>query len=358
MVLLSIGIMSPHGNPNVRQGAPLIVRPRGRENFLERGGRFGYTGAVSVWTIALTILGLAVFETISSVDNAIINATVLHGMDPRARRWFLLWGILFAVFVVRGLLPWLIVWMTMPAMGPIGALTAALSSDPVVMHSVEKSSPILLMGGGVFLVLLFLHWLFLEPKQYGIFGERFFFEKGVWFYAVAAVFLAVSVWFALRVGDFIAFSAVIGSTVFFIMHGFKENAEKQEKKLLSSAMSDVAKIIYLEIIDMSFSIDGVLGAFAFTLSVPLIIAGNGLGAVIVRQITVGNIERIRRYQYLKNGAMYSILFLGAIMMCDAFGVEVPQWVSPILTFTVVGFFFGKSILSLRQEKSGRVEEAH
>ena len=90
-----------------------------------------------------------------------------------------------------------------------------------------------------------------------------------------------------------------------------------------------------------------LGAFAFTLSVPLIIAGNGLGAVVVRQITVGNMERIKRYPYLKNGAMYSILFLGIVMTCDGFGLSVPQWVSPVLTFVVVGFFLGKSVREAR-----------
>jgi hypothetical protein len=299
----------------------------------------------------LTILGLSLFESVSSLDNAIINAEILSGMGARARRWFLTWGILIAVFVVRGLLPWAIAWMALPGLGPIGALTAAFSSDPRVVEAVEKSAPVLLMAGGIFLVLLFLHWLFLEPKAFGIVGERFFFERGVWFFAVASVFLAVAVWFAQRVGNRVAFAAVIGSTVFFITHGFKENAEQQEKRLLSSGISDMSKVLYLEIIDTTFSIDGVLGAFAFTLSVPLIILGNGLGAVIVRQITIGNIQRIRRYRYLKNGAMYSILALGAVMMCDGFGIHLPAWVSPVVTFAVVGFFFGKSVLEIT--KGGR-----
>jgi hypothetical protein len=306
---------------------------------------------MSILTIALTVLGLSLFETISSIDNAIINAEVLSGMGAKARRWFLTWGILFAVFIVRGLLPWLIVWLAAPALGPIGALTAAFSSDPLVMEAVERSAPLLLMGGGVFLVLLFLHWLFLEPKHFGILGEKFFFQHGVWFYASASVFLALTVWFALGVGNTVAFSAVIGSTVFFITHGFKENAEAQEKRLMTSGLSDMSKILYLEIIDMTFSIDGVLGAFAFTLSVPLIILGNGLGAVIVRQITIGNIGRIKRYHYLKNGAMYSILVLGMVMICDAFGVHIPPWVSPAATFAVVAFFFAKSLREIRQDRS-------
>jgi uncharacterized protein len=301
-------------------------------------------------SIILTILGLGLFEIVSSVDNAIINAEVLSGMQAKARRWFLIWGILFAVFVVRGLLPWAIVWLAVPSLGPIGALTAAFSSDPLVMEAVEAASPILFMGGGVFLVMLFLHWLFLEPKQYGIIGERFIASQGVWFYAVASVFLALTVWFTLRINTMVAFAAVIGSTVFFITHGFKENAEAQESKLMRGGLSDISKILYLEIIDMTFSIDGVLGAFAFTLSVPLIILGNGLGAVVVRQITVGNIDRIKKLRYIKNGAMYSILVLGAVMMCDALGLHIPEWLSPAATFLVVGFFLLLSLKDLRRKK--------
>ena len=304
---------------------------------------------MAILSLILTILGLSLFETVSSVDNAIINAEVLSTMGTRARRWFLTWGILFAVFVVRGLLPWLIVWMALPGLGPIGAFMAAFSSDPAVIGAVESTAPVLLMGGGVFLVLLFLHWLFLEPKHFGLAGERFFARQGAWFFAFASIFLAATVWFALRRGSLVAFSAVIGSTVFFITHGFKENAEGQEKRLMTSGLSDMSRILYLEIIDMTFSIDGVLGAFAFTLSVPLIIIGNGLGAVIVRQITIGNIERIKRYRYLKNGAMYSILVLGAVMICDAFGVHVPQWVSPVATFAVIGFFFVRSLRENRKD---------
>jgi hypothetical protein len=308
-------------------------------------------------TIVLTILGLSLFETVSSVDNAIINAEVLSGMGVKARRWFLIWGMLFAVFIVRGLLPWVIVWLAVPQRGPIGALTAAFSSDPLVHEAVERASPVLFMGGGVFLVMLFLHWLFIEPKNFGLAGERFFSSQGVWFYAVAAVFLALTVWFSLRTDSLISFAAVIGSTVFFITHGFKENAEAQEKRLLAGGLSDLSKILYLEIIDTTFSIDGVLGAFAFTLSVPLIVIGNGLGAVIVRQVTVGNIERIRTLRYIKNGAMYSILVLGAVMMCDAFGLRVPEWMSPVSTFLIVGFFFARSIVENRKEKSTRTSRA-
>ncbi len=295
-------------------------------------------------SILLTVLGLCLFETISSIDNAIINAEVLHTMSPKARRWFLIWGILIAVFLVRGLLPWVIVWATVPELGFMGSLTATFSSDPAVLEAIENSAPILLAGGGTFLIFLFFHWLFLETKTFGLPGEQFFFKKGVWFYAVVSILLSGIVWFALPINPVMAFGAVVGSTAFFITHGFKENAEKGEAALLdkSHPMSDLSKILYLEVIDATFSIDGVLGAFAFTLSVPLILLGNGLGAIVVRQLTLGNISRIKKYIYLKNGAMYSVLFLGLIMLSDAFGFHIPEWVSPLLTFGIVAFFFLKS----------------
>ena len=300
---------------------------------------------MSLITGILIIFGLVVFETISSIDNAIINAEVVGTMKPKARKWFLTWGLLFAVFMVRGLLPWLIVYFMNPSLGFIGAFTATFSNDPAIASSIEKSAPILLTGGGIFLVFLFFHWLFLEEKHFGLpKTEKFFMRGGVWFYAVVSVLLAVVVWKSLKINPMIAFSAVVGSTAFFITHGFKQNAEAKEKELISgtSNMSDISKIFYLEIIDTTFSIDGVLGAFAFTFSIPLILIGSGVGALVVRQLTVGNIERIKKYVFLKNGAMYSILGLGTIMLLDGFGVHIPEWISPVFTIGVIIYFFWKS----------------
>jgi hypothetical protein len=304
---------------------------------------------MSIISMALVVLGLVFFETISSIDNAIINAEVLGTVGEKAKKWFLFWGLLIAVFVVRGALPWLIVWAFNPSLGPIGSLTATFSSDPAVKESIEQSAPILLLAGGVFLLFLFFYWLFLEEKHFGLPKmERFFLDKGVWFYATVSILLSVIVWKAMAVSNLLAFGAVMGSTVFFITHGFKQNAEMKEKNVLHSHQSDISKVLYLEVIDTTFSIDGVLGAFAFTLSVPLILIGNGLGALVVRQLTIGNIDRIKKYVYLKNGAMYSILFLGIVMTMHGFGVHIREWVSPVLTFGTVGFFFWKSHLHLKK----------
>jgi hypothetical protein len=294
------------------------------------------------FSILIVLLGLCLFEVVSSIDNAIINAEVLSTMAQKARHWFMVWGILIAVFLVRGLLPWLIVWMATPSLGPIGALTATFSSDPRVLEAVEMSAPILLAGGGVFLIFLFFHWLFLETKNFGLRHEKFFASQGVWFYAVVSVILAVLVYQALKINPMMAFGAVVGSTAFFITHGFKQNAEQAEQQLTKSGLSDISKILYLEVIDMTFSIDGVLGAFAFTMSVPLILIGNGVGAIVVRQLTLGNIDRIKKFIFLKNGAMYSIFVLGLVMLFDAFGVHIPSYVSPLATFIIVIYFFIRS----------------
>src|SRR3989338_2606786 len=153
---------------------------------------------LDIFSMLLTIMGLILFETITSIDNAVINADVLSKMSQRARRWFLIWGLLIAVFMVRGLLPWLIVWVANPALGPIEALTATFSSDPLIIESVEASKPVLLAGGGVFLLFLFLHWLFIEPKNYGLFAEKTVQNYGIWFFAIVSILLALIVWFALQ----------------------------------------------------------------------------------------------------------------------------------------------------------------
>ncbi|MCZ7402929.1 MAG: DUF475 domain-containing protein [Candidatus Methanoperedens sp.] len=298
---------------------------------------------MEIFSMILIVIGLILFETISSIDNAVINAEVLSTMSQRARKWFLLYGLLFAVFVVRGMLPWLIVWATNPTLGPVGAFTATFSENPEIKKVIEDSSPFLLVGGGVFLIFLFFHWLFIEAKNYGLRGERFFHKHGVWFFAIVSIILTIIVWLAIKKNPFMALGAVVGSTAFFITHGFKQNAEQHEQDLIGGGnMSDWSKVLYLEVIDATFSIDGVVGAFAFTLSVPLILIGNGIGAFVVRELTVRNIENVKRYIYLKNGAMYSIFFLGIIMILDSFGYEIKQWVSPVITIFVVGYFFYKS----------------
>lgn len=306
-----------------------------------------------MFTTILTVLGLSIFEIISSIDNAVVNADVLGTIkNEKAKKFFLFWGILFAIFVVRGFLPSLIIFLANPSIGLWGSLQMIWSNNPQVRIAIEMSTPILMIGGGMFLLLLWVHWLFMEDKKFGLpFEYHVQYYGAVWFYAIAS-FLLVGM--LVMIDKFVtvnpmnlALAAAVGFCAFFITQGFKENAEKIEGRMIEaggkSAMSDWAKVIFLEIIDLTFSIDGVIGAFAFTTSVILILIGNGIGSLVVRQLTVGNVDRIRSYDYLKNGAMYSIGFLGSLMILEAFGVSAPAWISPIVTISLVGFFLQKSI---------------
>ena len=300
--------------------------------------------------ILTIVVGLSLFEIISSIDNAIVDADVLATMSKKARKWFLFIGSIFAVFIVRGFLPLIIVYLSNPSLGLSGALTATFSNSESVRASIESSKPILLAGGGVYLIFLFFHWLFLETKDYAFFIEKHIHHKlSLWFYTVVSLVLLLVVWLTIRSNPFIALSAVVGSTAFFISSGFKKNAEDQEKEITKQHLSEISKILYLEIIDSTFSIDGVLGAFAFTISVPLILIGNGLGAFVMRYFTIHGLHVVKKYRYLKNGAMYSIRFLGLIMLLDSFGIGLASWLPTITTFLVVGLFLWLSIRELKTE---------
>ncbi len=301
--------------------------------------------------LALSVAGLAFFEIILSVDNAVINASVLKTMSAWARRWFLFWGIFIAVFLIRGLLPWAIVFFSNPSLGVLGALTATFSNDASVIQQIESSKPVLLSFAGIFLVFLFFHWLFMEPKNFGMRGEALIQRHGLWFYTVVSFILLGYTWYAIQINPMMAFGAVAGSTTFFITHGFKQNAEAKEHELMEGGahLSDWSKLLYLEVIDASFSIDGVLGAFAFTFSIPLIIVGSGLGAIAVRELTIHNIDRVAKYKYLKNGAMYSVFILGLIMLANAFGAHIPEWQTAAVPFACIGYFYWKSVNEMQAE---------
>ena len=293
----------------------------------------------------LVIVGLVLFEIVSSIDNAVINAGVLKNMSTRARKWFLTYGLFFAVFMVRGILPFGIVWLANPSI-PFLEVIHLSFTDPVRSHElIEQGAPLLLIGGGIFLVLLFLNWIFNEAKTIAFGFEKFFLAQSIWFYAAASFLLVGIIGLAENKASYLSLAAAIGSSTFFIIHGLNQKAEEAEAKMLkeTSGSSDFSKLLLLLVIDAVFSIDGVVGAFAFTTSVPLILLGNGIGALVVRQITVGNIERIESLKLIKNGAMYSIGLLGCVMLLDAFKVHVPEWLSPLATLIIVGYFFWRSI---------------
>ncbi|OGL74347.1 hypothetical protein A3D72_00810 [Candidatus Uhrbacteria bacterium RIFCSPHIGHO2_02_FULL_57_19] len=297
----------------------------------------------------VVLLGLVVFEIVNSIDNAIVNAHVLRTVSARARRWFLIWGILTAVVVIRGVLPFLIVWLSASELSFVEALRATFGGDAEIGHIIEEKKFIILMGGGIFLALLYLHWLFLEKKEPFFIPDKLIKPHyGIWFFGFTAVLLVVLLYLS-RASPLMMLSAAIGNAVFFILYGFKEQAEKKEHELHGAHLSDISKLMYLEILDTTFSFDGVLGAFAFTTNVMLILIGNGIGALVVRDLTIRGIDRVARYKWLKNGAMTSIGFLGVFMMVEAFGIELPEWIPTVITLALVGVAFFASHRLLKKE---------
>lgn len=296
----------------------------------------------------IVILGLVVFEVVSSIDNAIVNAHVLKTVPEKYRKFFLIWGLLLAVFVMRGVLPFVIVWLANTNMGLEETFRLAFSDAKTMEAALEHSRPLLLLGGGVYLFFVFLAWLFVEEKKYAFLVEQFIHRQSVWFYAISAVFLTVVTYYALRANPWMAMSAQIGATAFFITEGFRKNAEEAEQRLHGPNLSAWSKLLYLEVLDASFSIDGVIGAFAFTMSVPLILIGNGIGALVVRQVTLVGVDVVSKFAYLKNGAMYSIGMLGVIMVADAFGWHFPFWFAPLATLAFLVVFLAMSFSELKK----------
>lgn len=305
----------------------------------------------------IIVFGLILFEIISSVDNAIVNAHVLKTMPEKYRKIFLFWGLIAAVLVVRGVLPFVIVWIANAGM-PLPEIWHLVWSSPELMEkALEHSKPLLLLGGGVYLFFVFLAWLFLEEKKYAFLAEHFIHRQGVWFYAFSSIFITAVIYFAIKADPVLALAASVGSTAFFLTDGFRKNAEEQEKKLQTVGMGAWSKLLYLEVLDASFSIDGVIGAFAFTMSVPLILIGNGIGALVVREVTVRGLALISKFAYLKNGAMYSIGMLGAIMVLESFGREIPFWVAPLNTFLLLIVFLWLSVREWEHEKGSEKQVA-
>jgi hypothetical protein len=300
----------------------------------------------------LIVVGLIVFEVVNSVDNAIVNASVLKTMSVIWRKRFLFIGILTSVFLVRFLLPLFIVWISVPTISAQDLFLAFAGQSDVAAQAIEHQKPLILMFGGVFLLYLYFHWLFLEKKE-PLFIERFLKEKhGVWFFAFAAITLVVIMYLA-RFDSILMLSAAIGSATFFILYGLKETAESNERKMVegSSGLSDFSKFVYLEVLDTTFSFDGVIGAFAFTTNLFLILIGIGIGAIVVRQFTIKGIDTIAKYKYLKNGALTSIGFLGLFMLLEAFNVDLPSILPIIITLALIAAaFLASSKMSLGQIK--------
>lgn len=301
---------------------------------------------------------LVVLEVTFSFDNAVINSRVLIRMSPFWQKLFLTVGIFIAVFVVRFLLPIFIVMLT-SGNGFMEVVHLALYSPDEYGETLHHAAPTIDAFGGTFLMMIGIsyfmdrkkdiHWLQRIEKQLAKAGG----------YQNLTVFVMLSAAMALyfTVDDTHKVTVLVASIIGTLLHiGLNIFGSFFEKRQKSSAtklvgMAAFGSFMYLEILDASFSLDGVIGAFAITNEIVLIVAGLGAGAIWVRSLTVYLMRSgaLGKYRYLEHGAHWAILALGVIMLVKLYHVEPPEWFTGSLGLIVISIAVISSVLERRRD---------
>lgn len=288
--------------------------------------------------VSAAVLGL--LEVSVSLDNAVVNAKLLEKMNSRSVRWFLTWGIAIAVFGMRVLLPILIVSLA-AGVAPWTALHMALTDQKAYQHHIE-SVHIEIMGfGAAFLLMVFFEFLFNEEKDtHWIPVLESFASMAASKIRYISSFMAIGVLGASSYSMHSAadqqgfvFSAVAGLVSFYAIHWLKDKLEASqgEESGAAQAVAQTTKLmigslIYIEILDASFSFDGVIAAFAVTNDFLVIGAGLGIGAMFVRSLTVYLVDQgtMAELIYLEHAAMWGIGWLVLAMTMSAAHVELGE----------------------------------
>ena len=326
----------------------MIMRPRFAGPALFAGiclalaGIYGWheTGTAGA-TLAMLwlVLLLAVLEVSLSFDNAVVNAAVLTGMAPRWRHRFLTWGMAFAVFGTRIAFPLAIVGVT-ARLGPVDAVTLSLN-DPARYEAIVGGAHGPIAGfGGAFLTLVGLAFFTDDGKELHWLGwierplKKIAFGRG----AAVALVLAVALLVAhgLPAGEARAYllAAAVGIAGFVAVEALTATMRSRRA---GPPRSGLGAFLYLNVLDASFSLDGVIGAFALTRNMVIIAIGLSIGAVFVRSLTMVMVERqtLAAYRYLEHGAFWAILVLGLIMLLSA-SVPVPEPVTGLIGAVLIG----------------------
>ncbi len=317
---------------------------------LTTGGSWAAGGEALV-----TALILGVLETSLSFDNAVVNARILKSMNPFWRKFFLTVGVLIAVFGMRLVFPLLIVGVVSAL--PWGAVLVMAWQKPQEFAQILVNQHVLIDGfGGAFLLLVFtrfffdqektLHWLAPLERLFGLAGRL----EGVTVAITLVVILLTlgQVEVAHQLGFVV--SALAGVVVYVVVEGIGSALQGGERKLL---MAGWASFVYLEVLDASFSFDGVIGAFAITNSLFLMALGLGIGAFFVRSLTIQMVDAgtLTSFRYLEHGAFWAIGALALILFLGAAGVEVPEIVSGTLGFALIALSFVSSLVVNRRQKA-------
>ena len=292
-----------------------------------RGGVPGMLTAL--WISAV----LGVLEVSLSFDNAVVNASVLRHWNDFWRKLFLTAGILVAVFGMRLLFPLLIVAVA-TGLGMIDVWHMALNTpDQYAKHLTDSHAQVAAFGGA-FLLLVFLNFLFDEEKELHWLG---WIEEKVGQYGSEglAILLTLAASYAAMtlvpapIKLSVLASGMLGVAVYVGVDWLSGLLEEEESdptigKMISRG--SIGGFMYLEVLDASFSFDGVIGAFAITNDVVIIMLGLAIGAMFVRSLTVFLVEKgtLEEFVYLEHGAHYAIGILALIMFASV-KYEIAEW---------------------------------
>ena len=290
---------------------------------------------------------LAVLEISLSFDNAIVNANKLKTMTPVWQRRFLTWGIIIAVFGMRIVFPLLIVVIA-AKIGPWAAIQLAATDPQRYAELIGEAHLPIAAFGGAFLMLVGLSYFFDESKEIDwIAGvERQLRKAGsIRGMAVGFVLIFVVLFTILLPVEEEArfmFAALWGIITYLAVDALGHVLDRWGQATAAAGQAGLGAFLYLEVLDASFSFDGVIGAFALTQNLFLIAIGLGIGAMYVRSMTVMLVERgtLAEFRYLEHGAFWSILILSVVMFAQS------MWHIPEV-FTGLGgaFVIGLSLLS-------------
>lgn len=260
-------------------------------------------------TAAITVAILGLLEISFSFDNAIVNAKILGKMNAYWQRIFLTVGVLIAVFGMRLIFPLIIVSLA-AHISPLGALSLALTNPGAYAAHISAAHPAIAAFGGMFLLMLFLDWLIEEKEVFWLQWESYLYKMGK--------IENISVIIALVLLTLIAPSVVIPGMLGIVTYLAVNSIEIffNEDSVAKVAKAGLATFLYLEVLDASFSFDGVVGAFAITNNILFIALGLGIGAMFIRGLTVylTNKGTLSEYRYLEHGAHWAIGVLSILLL--------------------------------------------
>ncbi len=298
---------------------------------------------------------LAVLEISLSFDNAIVNANKLKDMTPVWQQRFLTWGILIAVFGMRIVFPLLIVVIA-AGIGPIDAIILAAARPDEYARIMNDAHLPIAAFGGTFLMMVGLSYFFDHDKKIhwiSFIEKRLSAAASIKGVEIAFVLVLILAFSALIPDDAatpdiesttFVFSAIYGLVTFLVVEVIGGLLDASQKTMSEAAKGGLGAFIYLEVLDASFSFDGVIGAFALTQNLFVIAIGLGIGAMYVRSMTIMLVEKgtLAEYRYLEHGAFYAILILSVIMYVQTL-VHIPEVITGLGGATLIGIALWSSI---------------